>query len=150
MEHPIPRSFTAKMSLCQFSQERGATQYVLQNPKSTAFLASLPYHRNHNTTNICIYKSFMQVDHPPLFYYMPLPGTLPTKPYSNMEKKQKNPTKRLQQHLPRVLNVLLDLYQKGNGFPTVEQSVVVCERKVHHGSNLHLSVDRNRLLLDRV
>jgi len=44
----------------------------------------------------------------------------------------KNYTRRLQQHLPGVLNVLFDLDQESHSFPAVKKPVVVCERKVHH------------------
>lgn len=37
-----------------------------------------------------------------------------------------------EQHLPGVLNVLLDLDKEGDSLPAVEESVVVCEGEVHH------------------
>lgn len=36
------------------------------------------------------------------------------------------------QHLPRVLNELLDLHKEGHGLPAIKQAVVICESEVHH------------------
>lgn len=38
----------------------------------------------------------------------------------------------LEQHLPRVLNELLDLYQERHSLPTVQKSMVICEGEIHH------------------
>jgi hypothetical protein len=38
----------------------------------------------------------------------------------------------LEQHLPGILNVLLDLDKECHSFPTIKQSVVICKSKVHH------------------
>lgn len=55
-----------------------------------------------------------------------------------------------QKHLPGILDILLDLDQELHGFPTVQQSVIVCQGEIHHGSNLNLAVDRNGLVFDGV
>ena len=56
----------------------------------------------------------------------------------------------LQQHAPRVLDVLLDLDEELDRFPAIEQTVVVGESKVHHGPDLDLAIDGNRPVLDGV
>jgi hypothetical protein len=38
----------------------------------------------------------------------------------------------LQKHFPGILNVFLNLDQKGHSLSTVQKSVVVCKRKIHH------------------
>jgi len=37
-----------------------------------------------------------------------------------------------EQHLPRVLNVLLNLHKEGDGLPAIEKTVVVGKGEVHH------------------
>jgi hypothetical protein len=73
--------------------------------------------------------------HPPLF------------PPASLQHIQ---NQRLQEHLPGVLNVLLDLDQERDSFPAVEQSMIVCERKVHHRPDFDFSVNSNGLVFDSV
>ena len=42
------------------------------------------------------------------------------------------------------------LTKEGDGFPTIEETVVVCESDDHDGANDDLTVDNNGALLDRV
>merc|ERR1712063_246664 len=79
-----------------------------------------------------------------------VPALSPDNPSTKICKNRRLQYRSLQEHLPGVLNVLLDLDQESDSFPSVKQSVVVCERKVHHRPNLDLSVDSDRLLLDGV
>jgi hypothetical protein len=58
--------------------------------------------------------------------------------------------RRSEKHLARVLNVLLDLDQELDSFPSIQQTVVVGKGQVHHGTNLHLAVDGNGAFLDGV
>jgi hypothetical protein len=54
------------------------------------------------------------------------------------------------QHLPRVLDHLLDLDEEGDGLAAVEDAVVVGQGEVHHGADLDLAVDGDGLVLDGV
>ncbi len=45
---------------------------------------------------------------------------------------------RLKQEHTRVLNGFLDFAQESDGFSSVDETVVVCEGKVHHGANHNL------------
>lgn len=54
------------------------------------------------------------------------------------------------QHLPRVLDKLLDANKESNGFPAIQQTVVVGQGKVHHRTDLDLAVDDDGLVLDGV
>lgn len=56
----------------------------------------------------------------------------------------------LQEHSPGVFNVLLDLDKELHGFPSIEQTVVICKRQIHHRANLHFSVDNHGAILDGV
>lgn len=56
----------------------------------------------------------------------------------------------LEQHSPGVLNVLLDLNQELNSFSAVKQTMVIGQGEIHHGTNLDLTVDGNRTVLDCV
>jgi len=60
------------------------------------------------------------------------------------------PVLQAQKHLLWVLDVLLDLDEEGDSFPAIEKTVIVCEREVHHRSNLDLAVDSDWLVLDGV
>ncbi len=55
-----------------------------------------------------------------------------------------------EKHLARILNVLLDLDQELDGLPAVQQTVVVREGEVHHGTDLDLTVDSNGTVLGGV
>jgi|SRR5690242_5649941 len=82
------------------------------------------------------------------------PSVHPTTQMYKRETKSSYPPQNhficLQQHLPGVLDVLLDLDEEGDGLPAVEQPVVVCEGEVHHGPDLDLAVDGNGLVLNGV
>jgi hypothetical protein len=52
----------------------------------------------------------------------------------------------LEQHLPGILDVLLDLDEESDGLPPIKQSVVVCEREVHHLYHWSASVPPARQL----
>lgn len=54
------------------------------------------------------------------------------------------------QHLPRVLDKLLDLDEESDGLPTIKQTVVVSQGEVHHRSDFNLAVDGDGLVLDGV
>lgn len=56
----------------------------------------------------------------------------------------------LQKHSSGVFNVLLDLDKELDGFPSIEQTVVVCKRQIHHRADLHFSVDNHGAILDSV
>ena len=61
-----------------------------------------------------------------------------------------NPTSLCEQHLPGVLNKFLDPDEEGDGFPSVEDTVIVGQGEVHHGTDLDLAVDGDWLVLDGV
>lgn len=44
-----------------------------------------------------------------------------------------------EQHLPGILDELLDLHEEGDGLSAIKQTVVVSQSEVHH---LHLLVTR--------
>jgi hypothetical protein len=54
----------------------------------------------------------------------------------------------LQEHPARILDVLFDLNQKLHCLSSVEQTMIVGESQVHHGSDDDLSGDNNWLLVD--
>lgn len=56
----------------------------------------------------------------------------------------------LEKHFPGILNVLLNLDQKLNSLSAVQEPVVIGQRQVHHWPDLHLPVDSDRALLDRM
>lgn len=53
-----------------------------------------------------------------------------------------------QQHAPGILDVLLDLDQELDGLLAIEQTVVVRQGEVHHGSALNLAVHNHGAVLD--
>ena len=55
-----------------------------------------------------------------------------------------------EEHLPGVLDHLLDLDKEGDGLAAVEDAVVVGQGEVHHGADLDLAVDGDGLVLDGV
>ena len=55
-----------------------------------------------------------------------------------------------EEHLPGVLNVLLDLDEESDGFPAIKETVIVGESEEHHGADLDLAVDSDGLVLDGV
>lgn len=55
-----------------------------------------------------------------------------------------------EEHLPGVLDHLLDLDEEGDGLAAVEDAVVVGQGEVHHGADLDLAVDGDGLVLDGV
>jgi hypothetical protein len=77
---------------------------------------------------------------------MLLPYFLPINPISTQKKLQHL----REEHLPRVLNHLLDADEEGDGFAAVEDAVVVGQGEVHHGADLDLAVDGDGLVLDSV
>jgi hypothetical protein len=77
---------------------------------------------------------------------MLLPYFLPIDPISTQKKVQHL----REEHLPRVLNHLLDADEEGDGFAAVEDAVVVGQGEVHHGADLDLAVDGDGLVLDGV
>ena len=54
------------------------------------------------------------------------------------------------EHLPGVLDHLLDLDEESDGLAAVEDAVVVGQGEVHHGADLDLAVDGDGLVLDGV
>ena len=61
-----------------------------------------------------------------------------------------NYTRLSEEHLPGVLDHLLDADEEGDGFTAVEDTVVVGQGEVHHGADLNLAVDGDGLVLDGV
>ena len=55
-----------------------------------------------------------------------------------------------EEHLPGVLDHLLDADEESDGLATVENTVVVGQSKVHHGADLDLAVNGDGLVLDGV
>ena len=55
-----------------------------------------------------------------------------------------------EEHLPGVLDHLLDADEESDGFAAVEDAVVVGQGEVHHGADLDLAVDGDGLVLDGV
>lgn len=60
------------------------------------------------------------------------------------------PMRLCEEHLPGVLDELLDLDEESDGLPAVEDAVVVSEGEVHHGADFDLAVDGDGLVLDGV
>lgn len=44
-------------------------------------------------------------------------------------------------HTCRILNVLLDLHQESRCLPSIDETMVICERQVHHRADLDFAVD---------
>lgn len=49
----------------------------------------------------------------------------------------------LQKHAARILDVLLDLDKELHGFAAIKQAMIICQRKIHHWSDLNFAVDHN-------
>ena len=54
----------------------------------------------------------------------------------------------LQEHASRILDILLNLHQKLNGFSAIQETVVVCQGQVHHRADNNLAVHNDWLILD--
>lgn len=67
----------------------------------------------------------------------------PSHPYFSTSRLSK-------EHLPGVLDHLLDADEESNGFTAIEDAVVVGQGEVHHGADLDLAVDGDWLVLDGV
>ena len=65
-----------------------------------------------------------------------------------LETKEKCIFSNLQEHLPGILDVLLDLDQKLYSLSAVKQTMIIRESQVHHRSDDNLSVDNNWLIVD--
>src|SRR5262245_14807243 len=50
----------------------------------------------------------------------------------------------------RLLDELFDPDEESDGFAAVDDAVIVCEGRVHHGAKNDLTAHANRTLLDRV
>lgn len=56
----------------------------------------------------------------------------------------------LQQHPTWVLDIFLHLHQELHGFPSIQQTVIISQSKVHHRSDHNLTVYDDWLILDGV
>lgn len=56
----------------------------------------------------------------------------------------------LQQHTPRVLDILLDLDQELYSFSSVEEAVIVRKGKIHHRTDFDFAIDSHGTFLDRM
>ena len=54
----------------------------------------------------------------------------------------------LQKHPARILDVLLDFHQELHSLSAVEQTMVIGESQVHHGSDDDLAIDNNWFIVD--
>src|SRR5262245_56194173 len=53
-----------------------------------------------------------------------------------------------QQHPRRILDHIFDPIEKNDCFTAVDNSVVVCQREIHHRPNYYRAIERYRTVLD--
>jgi hypothetical protein len=78
-------------------------------------------------------------------------GVLSTRLYrlnQPMSREKSSRFSPLQQKCLRIFYQLLRPYKKLHGFHTIDDTMIIRERHVHHGANYYLTVDDDRTLLN--